>query len=524
MLMQWKQKQDITNDELYHFLHSIKGTASSIGLIKLTEIASELIEKISKDGQRIWNEEEWGNFIQPLALEFNDTTESSQLEEDIIEERPSQSKILIIDDDIELLNDVKDCLEENNYMVFIATTIDRGVQLFYDHHPDLVIIDYFIKGKSSLEFLSRIATLARSIFTPIIVISDEATTFIQKQVYDSGAHDFIQKPIDNTVFLSIINNRMKQQDWFKKRVMVDELTKTYNRASLYEIWSELNKTYQKTEIPFSFALMDLDHFKQVNDRHGHSVGDLVLTNFSKLILQEKRQKDYLVRYGGEEFLLILPKTKQSEAVGLVDGLLKKFMKLGHDTDEGQIKLSFTAGVAEVQKSIKSMEQLIVRSDLALYFGKQNGRHSVHGYTAEMQKSNEVIERDSLLRIAVVDDDRVIQRLLSDQLSKMSISNYQVEVKSFQDGETFLNSTWYKGTGKYIILLDGIMPKMDGLEVLSHLRKTENEKNMGIVMLTGRQKDKDIVKALELGADDYITKPFSLQQLQARIKRLVNRLF
>ncbi|MFB1099565.1 response regulator transcription factor [Terribacillus sp. JSM ZJ617] len=86
----------------------------------------------------------------------------------------------------------------------------------------------------------------------------------------------------------------------------------------------------------------------------------------------------------------------------------------------------------------------------------------------------------------------------------------------------LDSDWIRQAGKHIVLLDGVMPDMDGLEVLSALRTYSNEKNLFVMMLTGRQDNQDVVKALELGADDYMTKPFHVEEVAARIKRLTLR--
>ncbi|MCT2535623.1 response regulator [Aquibacillus koreensis] len=524
MLDEWKQKPSVSNQELYRFLHSIKGTASSIELHHLTETSSELLEQIDKDKESIWKIDEWVDFIQPLALLFDEDIEDPIQVKGAVDDQTSQKTILVLNNDIDLLNYIKENLEDNNYKVFIATTLNRGTQLFYDRHPDLVICDYHIKNKRGLDFLKNIEKNVLSTFTPVLIISDDVSQKVKKKVYDANAYDFIEKPIQMDVFLSIIRNRLRQKEMFKKRVMVDELTSAYNRVFLNDKWKELHKNFKEKGTPFSFALLDLDRFKQVNDKYGHAVGDTVLAEFSQFILRNIRSSDNLVRYGGEEFLLILQETKQDDGIRIVQRLLEEFMAEKQIVNGISLSLSFTSGVSEMKKSIQSLEQLIIQSDLALYYGKQNGRKSVHGYHPELQKNSELVKKHNLLRIAIVDDDRVIQQLLQDYLSKMTISNFHIEVRAFREGESFLATSWYKQAGNYIILLDGIMPGMDGLEVLSELRKTENEKDMGIIMLTGRQKDEDIVKALELGADDYITKPFSLQQLEARVKRLINRLF
>ncbi|MRH43356.1 diguanylate cyclase [Aquibacillus halophilus] len=526
ILDEWKQKEEISTGELYRFLHSIKGTASSIELDNLSEISHQLIERLDKEDDSIWRQEEWGNFVQPLALLLNNhaevvkTAEQNQLELNTI---ANQQIILLLDDDIELLNSLKQHLE-NDYIVLVATQLNRAVQLFYDYHPDLVIIDYDIGSENSSELLDKIYNSVGGSFTPVLFISEEDKLQNRKEAYDLGALDFLVRPIDLDVFQSLIANRLRLKQSLNNQIMIDPLTNAYNRSFLKANWERLLKKFQETSNPYSMALIDLDNFKLVNDQYGHSVGDQVLSQFAELVLNEKRQEDNLIRYGGEEFILIMPNVTQAQAKSLVEGILNTFMQLENKVNDQNIYLSFTAGVAQIEQDSQTMDQLIERSDQALYYGKENGKKCVQVYHNQMNSVNQMKKQVNRLRIAIVDDDRVIQEMLSDQLSRLNFANYSLEVKSFREGETFLESDWYRQPGKYVILLDGIMPRMDGLEVLAKLRKTENESDMGIVMLTGRQKDKDIVRALELGADDYITKPFSIQELEARIKRIVHRLF
>lgn len=130
--------------------------------------------------------------------------------------------------------------------------------------------------------------------------------------------------------------------------------------------------------------------------------------------------------------------------------------------------------------------------------------------------------NGVIRVGIIDDDPVIQQLLLDYLSKIKINNLRLEIKVFREGETFMESDWHKQGGKYILLLDGIMPRMDGLEVLQQIRKMYREEDFIVIMLTARKRDQDVVSALNLGADDYLTKPFSLLEIDARIKRYVAR--
>ncbi|WP_117170868.1 diguanylate cyclase [Paraliobacillus sediminis] len=521
ILEKWKSRETIKNKEIQQLLTDIKDTALHIELFHLEEIATSLLEEMNKDRIADWTEEEWSNFIQPLVLLFNEQpiVRSSKLN------KPSERvTTLLLDNEIGSVYQIKEELEKRNYEVLIATRVKRAVELFYDYHPELILINTAMEETVVLNALSKLSERAIESFIPIFVIGDAEEISLKIKVYDAGATDYIENAVNYDVLDSLVANRMRQQVYFKKNVLFDELTQAYNRTFLANVWKNLIKKYIERKQTFSLVLIDLDYFKQVNDRFGHAVGDVVLKRFSSYMLKEKGNSDFFIRYGGEEFILIMPELNQIEAMKYVNGLLDNFMKTGHSTKDGEIFLSFTAGVSEMEKDITHIDQLIEKSDKALYYGKEQGRKRVEVYRQELENDPLTADGEVVLKIAIVDDDRFIQRLLQDKLSKLQIEPYTLEITAFQEGESFLESNWYKGREKKIVLLDGILPNLDGLDILKYLRQTVNESEIGIIMLSGRQKNSDMVKALELGADDYITKPFSLDQLEARIKRLVQRLF
>lgn len=522
ILENWKSKDSILTEEIQLLLEDIKETAQHIELNYLGEIASSLLVKLKDYQKTVWTEEEWSNYIQSLVLLLN---EHEPISTSSIRKEPTpRITTLLIDNEVGSVYQIKEELEKRDYEVLIATQVKRAVQLFYDYHPELILINTSIKEKQVLDVLSKLSERAIESFIPIFVIGESNSDAIKIKVYDAGATDFIEKPIQYNVIDSLVANRMRQQAFFKKSILFDELTQAYNRSFLMNVWKDLFKKFMERKQTFSLALIDLDFFKQVNDRYGHAVGDVVLKNFSSYMLTNKRKQDYFIRYGGEEFIIIMPEINQITAVNLVTDLLDTFMLTPHQTKEEEIHLSFTAGVSEMDKDITTIESLIEKSDRALYYGKEKGRKQVVAYREEFESDSRSAGGDIILKIAIVDDDRFIQRLLHDKLSKLQIEPYALQIATFKDGETFLQSNWHKGREKKIVLLDGVLPNLDGLDVLKYLRQTVNESEIGIMMLSGRQKNSDMVKALELGADDYITKPFSVEQLEARIKRLVHRLF
>ncbi|WP_112180127.1 MULTISPECIES: diguanylate cyclase [Paraliobacillus] len=521
ILEKWKKREVIKNDEIQQLLNDIKDTAMHIELHHLEEIATSLLEEMNKERKADWTEEEWSNFIQPLVLLFDEQTveRSSKLNKS-----PKRITALLLDNEVGSVYQIKEELEKLNYEVLIATKVKRAIELFYDYHPDLILIHTSMEETVVLYALSKLSERAIESFIPIFVIGNSNEPSLKIKVYDAGATDYIDNAIEYDVLDSLVANRMRQQAYFKKSVLFDELTQAYNRTFLSNVWKNLIKRYKEREQIFSLVLIDLDFFKQVNDRYGHAVGDVVLKNFSSYMLKEKRPSDFFIRYGGEEFILIMPEINQIEALKYTNALLEKFIKTGHHTKDGEIFLSFTAGISEMGEGIATIDRLIEKSDKALYYGKDQGRKRVEVYRYDLEKDPLAEGGEVTLKIAIVDDDRFIRRLLQDKLAKLQIEPYRMEIASFHDGEIFLESNWYKGREKKIVLLDGILPNLDGLDILKYLRQTVNESEIGIMMLSGRQKNSDMVKALELGADDYITKPFSLEQLEARIKRLVHRLF
>lgn len=140
--------------------------------------------------------------------------------------------------------------------------------------------------------------------------------------------------------------------------------------------------------------------------------------------------------------------------------------------------------------------------------------------------NEQAERDVRrhLNIVIVDDDSLVRKLILKQFSGWKQEEFDIRIEEYPDGASFVESEWYKPEENYMILLDGVMPKMDGLEVLNHVRNRYPHDNIVISMLTSRSNESDIVLALKNGADDYIVKPFYAQEVVARVQRLTMRMF
>ncbi len=123
----------------------------------------------------------------------------------------------------------------------------------------------------------------------------------------------------------------------------------------------------------------------------------------------------------------------------------------------------------------------------------------------------------------MDDDPIIRTVMSDIVAKLPQQpGVRYDVNTFDNGESFLYDEWHERE-QTLVVLDGVMPKMDGLEVLEHLRRRQDSDRYKVIMLTSRRSERDISRSLQLGADDYITKPFKLLELEARLNQILKRM-
>jgi diguanylate cyclase (GGDEF)-like protein len=161
----------------------------------------------------------------------------------------------------------------------------------------------------------------------------------------------------------------------KDMAMTDPLTKLHNRRSLGEVIRREESRHGRHQRPLSFVLMDLDHFKNVNDTLGHDTGDLVLQAVGEALRQGTRDVDFVGRWGGEEFLAVLPDTNEDGAALVAERLRHRVADLSVPGPRGPLNVSVTVGVAQLQAK-EPAEHAISRADAALYDGKRQGRNRV----------------------------------------------------------------------------------------------------------------------------------------------------
>ncbi|MCP3940581.1 MAG: diguanylate cyclase [Desulfobacteraceae bacterium] len=297
--------------------------------------------------------------------------------------------ILLMDDEAEILGLLSRALQNEGHQVITACDGKKGVKKFQTHNPDLVITDVKMPFKNGLDVLREIRQLNSEI--DIIILtghSDEATAI---ECLRNGAYDYLTKPLeDMEVFFSAVDRALsKRQQSLEKNKLIrqlaemsvsDPLTELYNYRQLQLFLDEEIDRSQRYGRVFSVFMIDIDHFKSVNDIFGHPFGDYVLKQMAILCCNIFRKTDHVCRYGGEEFFILLPETPRQEAVvpgqRLVDTLQKYIFNC--DGQQTQITISL-GGACFPEHAIKKIE-LVSLADQALYTAKKTGRNKMVFYT------------------------------------------------------------------------------------------------------------------------------------------------
>lgn len=522
----WEGLDFIHEHDIYSFLHSLKGTAGSIGLNELSTVASEKIETLTENSDKQWSKDTWKNYLSPIIeakcfFHTNYDIEASEASLSYSENTfADHDFILVIDDDMIFISYIKNVLEKQGYSVLIAHNGKRGLELIYELKPAIVFLDIMLPDTNGFSILENIRKINKErMFIAVMSVNDSNEN--RKRAYDLGALDFIPKPFDQDVLVAYVKNRLAYKKELAHSIIIDELTQVYNRKFLNTQLQNLMQHYLRNKDHFSVAIADLDYFKKVNDTYGHLVGDEVLKGFASLVMDSKREQDIFCRYGGEEFVLLMPHTSVEEGYQQVEMFRKLMEQQYFQSNEEKFQVTLSAGVVEASLQNLHPKQILEQADHALYEAKHTGRNR----TVIFDCKAEITNKCTKIKLIVIDDVFIIRNLITSYFENWSYNeDYEIEVEAYSDGISFLHSNWYSKDSKHIILLDGIMPKMDGMEVLRKIRENYSSKDVIVSMLTGRNGEEHVMEALNNGADDYIVKPFNIADVSNRIISLIDRLF
>ena len=294
--------------------------------------------------------------------------------------------ILIVEDRPESVAWFRAALEAKNKVADIAT-FDEALVSARGSDFDLIVVSLGIRAFDGLRLCSHLRSLAEIRNTPILVLVSEGENRKLAQALDMGVNDYLMRPVDRNELMARVKTQLRKKRYADKlrhnmqlsleMAITDQLTGLHNRRYMSRHLDTLMKNASEAK-PISFLIMDIDYFKAVNDTYGHDVGDEVLRDFASRIAANVRGIDLACRYGGEEFVVVMPDTDAGYAYTVAERLRQSIELTAFPISRAPNKINVTAsiGIASSNGNGDDSDKLLHRADQALYRAKREGRNRV----------------------------------------------------------------------------------------------------------------------------------------------------
>ncbi len=295
-------------------------------------------------------------------------------------------RILIVEDRPESVAWFRAALEAKNKVGDIAT-FDEALVGARGGDYDLIVVSLGIRAFDGLRLCSHLRSLAEIRNTPILVLVSEGENRKLAQALDMGVNDYLMRPVDRNELMARVKTQLRKKRYADKlrhnmqlsleMAITDQLTGLHNRRYMARHLDTLMKNASDAK-PISFLIMDIDYFKAVNDTYGHDVGDEVLRDFASRIGANVRGIDLACRYGGEEFVVVMPDTDAGFAYTVAERLRQSIELTPFPISRAPHKINVTAsiGIASSNGNGDDSDKLLHRADQALYRAKREGRNRV----------------------------------------------------------------------------------------------------------------------------------------------------
>lgn len=312
-----------------------------------------------------------GFFVRPLDI----TQLENSLERCLDRQQGEPFRVLIVDDDAELAARYSLVLRNAQMQVQILTEPTRVLETMRSFNPEVLLLDVNMPDCSGPELAEMIRLHDEWLRVTIIYLSAETDTHRQMAALLKAGDDFITKPISDTALVAAVYSHAQRARSLSTALARDSLTGLLKHADIKEqLALEVQRT-TRTGKPASVVMLDLDHFKQINDTYGHAAGDNVIRALANLLRQRLRRIDSLGRYGGEEFVAVLPECSALQARRIFDEIRVRFAALSFNAGDQEFRVTFSAGICETDGHSAS-GLLLEHADQALYAAKHNGRNQV----------------------------------------------------------------------------------------------------------------------------------------------------
>ena len=295
-------------------------------------------------------------------------------------------RILLVETDARHAERIKGYLSAGNRVDVLANPADAALAVSGGEY-ELALVSMTLRDFDPLRVCSQMRTAEQTRSLPIILIAEDDDRPRVVRGLDLGVNDFIMRPLERNELLARVRTQIRRQRYaveLRKSVnntmalaVTDELTGLYNRRYFERHLSILLGKAQEQARDMALMLIDMDYFKSVNDTHGHDTGDAVLREFADRLRRNIRGVDLACRFGGEEFVVLMPDTDFRQAQGVAERVRTAIAERGFDVGNGRLlPVTISVGLALNEQATDTPDVLLKRADVALYRAKRGGRNRV----------------------------------------------------------------------------------------------------------------------------------------------------
>jgi two-component system cell cycle response regulator len=305
----------------------------------------------------------------------------------------SLPSILIVEDspaDAKLFKSLLNSLACN---IWTAHSGEEALSICSNYRIDVMILDVLLPGRDGYEIVKQVKENGPTQSLQIIVVTALQDIESKIKAFEFGADDYLVKPVNFNEFRARVNSLLKKKAYYDQlranldaavqSAITDRLTGTYNKGYFQHYLKNELMRAERHAFPVAMLMLDLDDFKLVNDRHGHLAGDKLLREIAEILRQNIRETDFLARFGGDEFVIVMPYTQKEEAFAIAERIRMVF-----DThpiavsDHASLSISMSMGVTDVAVGNDTLLDVIHKADKALYAAKFDGKNKVSGACSE----------------------------------------------------------------------------------------------------------------------------------------------
>lgn len=299
----------------------------------------------------------------------------------------ARDRILVVDDNPDNVEIIATRLRYRGYEVDSASDGHEALAKIRAAPPDLLLLDVMLPGVDGYEIAKTVKNDDTLPYIPIILVTARAETEDKVAGLDAGAEDYLTKPVNfpelearvrSMLRIKRLQDELEEKNRELERLSIsDGLTGLFNHRHIHGLLQEEYERAERTRAELTVAMFDLDRFKQVNDTYGHPTGDVILYETAEILRQTVREIDMVGRYGGEEFVAILPGADEADADRFAERVRQAVANHVFRDEANEVRMTLSGGVASFPGGGADHPDLLIKqADEALYAAKQGGRNRI----------------------------------------------------------------------------------------------------------------------------------------------------